>query len=130
MNLEAAKLIRIAADINTTYEGKMSDFIKSAGLFIKAGNFDEADISISKALAAANNRQKVEIKMKVKNFYKNYAKDMLNKDKRKHAMEAYEKLLSLDLDSLEKKETQQGLLQLYEKLGRINDYYSLKKTMT
>ncbi|MEK6933845.1 MAG: hypothetical protein AABW75_03145 [Nanoarchaeota archaeon] len=129
MNLEAGKLMRMAADINTTFEGKMNDFIKSAGLFIKSGSFDEADISISKALANANDRQKVGIKIKIKDIYKNYAKDMLSKDKRKHAMEAYEKVLSLDLDPLEKKDSQKNLLYLYEKLGKIYDYYALKKTM-
>ena len=129
MNLEAGKLIRMAADINTKFEGKMNDFIKSAGLFIKSGSFDEADISISKALANANDRQKVGLKIKIKDIYKIYAKEMLSKDKRKHAMEAYEKVLSLDLDPLEKKESQKNLIYLYEKLGRIYDYYALKKTM-
>lgn len=129
MYLDAAKIVRSAADINTTFEGKMNDFLKSADLFIKAGSFDEADISVSKALAVANDKQKVGIKLKIRDSYRSYAKDMLSKDKRKHAMEAYEKLLSLDLNPLEKKETQKSLLQLYEKLGKINDYYTLQKLM-
>ncbi len=127
MYLEAAKLIRAAADINTTFEGKMQDFVKSTELFIKSGNINEADICFGKALVSANEKQKVGIKIKIKDIYKVQAKEYLNRDKRKHAMETYEKLLTLDLDPLEKKETQQNLLQMYEKLGKVKEYFALQK---
>jgi len=130
MYLEAARLIRIAADINTTYEGKAGDFIRSADLFIKGGNFSEADISVAKALATANDKQKVAIKIKVKEAYKAQAKEFMSKDKRKHALETYEKIASMDLDPLEKKEIQQQLLFLYDKLGKIVESASLKKAMS
>jgi tetratricopeptide (TPR) repeat protein len=130
MYLEAARLIRIAADINTTYEGKASDFIRSADLFIRGGNFSEADISVSKALATANDRQKIAIKIKVKEAYKTQAREFMSKDKRKHALETYEKIVSMDLDPLEKKETQQQLLFLYDRLGMILESANLKKTMS
>lgn len=129
MYLEAGKLTRNAADINTTYEAKMNDFLKSTELFIKAGNFDEADISTTKAFAVANDRQKVEIKIRIREAYKLQANELLKKDKRKQAMESYEKLLRLDLNPGEKKDVQKTLLELYEKLGKIQDYYSLQKMM-
>ncbi len=129
MYLEAGKLMRIAADINTTFEGKTNDFVKSVELFIKSGNYNEADISFNKAMALANERQKVGIKIKIKDFYKSHSRDLISKDKRKHAMEAYEKILTLDLDPIEKKEVQSNLLDLYQKLGKITDYYSLKKNI-
>lgn len=127
MFYEAGRLIRASADINTTFEGKMDDFLKSALLFIKSGNFDEADVSAQKALGSANERQKLEIKIKVKDAYKSQAKEFLKKDKRKHAMDAYEKLLSLNLNVMEKKEIQKELLNLYEKLGKVREFYSLQK---
>lgn len=129
MYLEAGKLIRIAADINTTFDAKMQDFLKSAELYIKAGSYEESDISMTKAFAVANERQKVEIKVKIKESYKKQAQDFLKKDKRKHAAEAYEKLLTLDLNPLEKKEVQKTLLELYQKLGKIRDFYALQKSI-
>ena len=129
MYLEAGKLMRTAADINTTFEGKMQDFWKSSELFIRAGRFDESDISYGKALASGNETQKHALRQKIKQVYREQAKQSLAKDRRKHAAEAYEKLLSLDVDSMEKREIQQQLLKLYEQLGRVKDYYSMQRGM-
>ena len=129
MYLEAGKLIRAAADINTTFENKMNDFMKSTELFIKAGNYDEADISFAKALASANERQKLAIKIKMKDICKMQASEFISRDKRKHAMLAYEKLLAMELDSAEKRGIQQQLLGLYEKLGKVKEYYAIQKNM-
>ena len=127
--LEAGRLMKASADINTTFEGKISDFMKSAELYVKAGSFDESDISFNKALALATQKQKEELKNKRKEIIKKQAEDYAKKDKRKHAMDAYEKLASLDLPLSEKKEVQKALLGLYEKLGKINDYYQVKRAM-
>ena len=129
MFLEAGRLIRIAADINTTFDNKVNDFLKSSELFVKAGSFDESDVSIAKAIAIANDRQKVFIKIKMKDFYKAQALEFLRRDKRKHALETYEKLLTFDLDYLEKKDVQTNLLSLYKQLGQIDDYFSLNRSM-
>lgn len=129
MFLEAAKLLKAGADINTTYQGKIDDYVKAMELFIKAGVFDEADGCYNKALACANDNQKIAIKISRKEHYKTQAKDYMQKDKRKHAMETYEKVLSLDLDPVEKKNAQAELSWLYEKLGKVREYYDLKKGM-
>ena len=126
MYLEAGKMIRIAADINTTYEGKMNDFVKSSELFINGGNYGEADISLNKSFGLANENQKISIKNRIKEAYKNRAKELLSKDKRRNAAEAYEKILTLDLNPLEKNESRQKLLELYGKLGKIKEFYALK----
>ena len=127
MYLESGKLMKASADINTTYDAKMNDFIKSGELFIKSGSYDEADISIQKAFAVANDRQKAAIKSKIKEAYKFQAVDFLKKDKRKHAMAAYEKLLGFDLAPDEKKDVQRNLLSLYEKFGKVREYLDLKR---
>ena len=129
MFVEAGKLMRNSADINTTFIGKISDFMKSAELFSKAGNFEEADISISKALASANTKEKSGIKLKQKLMYMAQAELLLRKDKRKQAMGAYEKLLSFDLTQTEKLNVQNTLLGLYEKLGKIREYMNLKRNL-
>jgi|SRR3989338_8332181 len=128
MHYEAGKMIRAAADINTSFEGKMNDFLKSAVLFVKSGNYAEADISAAKASGSATNVQKVGIKIKLKEAYVEQAQELLKKDKRKHAMETYEKILQFDLNPIEKREVQKLLLGLYEKLGKVKEFYNLQKT--
>lgn len=128
MYSEAGKLMRWSADINTTYDGKVGDFMKSVELYIKAGVFDESDVSFNKALVLANQPQKNEIKTKRKLMYAAQAKEYIKRDKRKHAMETYEKLLTLDLGPNEKKDVQNVLMGLYEKLGKVRDFYNMKKT--
>lgn len=127
MFAEAARLMRNSADINATFDGKMNDFMRSSELFIKGMVYDESDASFGKALALGNQRQKEELKAKRKTIIKLQAQDMLKKDKRKHAMMAFEKYLSLDLSAQERKEAQIILMGLYEKLGKIREFYSLKK---
>ncbi len=130
MFLEAAKLMRVVADINTTFDGKYNDFSKSMELYIKAGEFDQADLSFKKAMACGNERQKLALKIKMKDIYKNRAKEMMLKDKRKNAMDIYEKIASLPfLDAAERKDAQANLLQLYQKLGKIKEYYALDKNI-
>jgi len=118
MFADAGKLMIVSAEINTTFDGKMNDFMKGAEMFVKAGRYDESDIAFQKALACANTSQKVELKIKRKEMIKGHAKDLMKKDKRNNAMQAYEKLLSIELSDPEKREVQNILLGLYEKLGR------------
>jgi len=127
---EAAKMMRNAAEINTTYDGKMTDFMKSCSLFVKSGHFDEADVSFTKAMACASGMQKDRIKAMRKEAFKAQAKEYIARDKRSHAAETYEKLLGLEsLAPDEKREAQSTLLILYEKLGKVKEFYALKANM-
>ncbi len=126
---EAARMMRAAAEINTTYDGKMNDFMRSSLLFIKAGNLAEGDVSFTKALGSATDLQKGRLKAERKGAIKALAKEFAMRDKRSHAVEAYEKLLAMEMAPEEKKEVQNILLGLYEKLGKVKDYYALKGNM-
>lgn len=90
-----------AAEINTTFQNKINDFVKASELFVKAGDYSLAEGSMKKAIALANVKQKVEIKNSVKEFYKAQARVLVGKDRRNHALLAYESLLNLDLDENE-----------------------------
>lgn len=129
MFAEAAKMMKNAAEINTTYDAKMDDFMKSSILFIKAGHFDEADVSFTKALGCATELQKGRLKTERKAAYIAQAKEYMARDRRSHALEAYEKLLMFDLTPEEKNEVQSTLLTLYEKLGKVKEFYALKANM-
>ncbi len=129
MYLEAARMMRNAADINATLDSKFNDFLKTLELFIKAGNYEEVEITYKKALGIGNTKQKVSLKMKMKELYRTQAKELLGRDKRKHALEMYKKLLEFDLDSTERKEVQNVIMHLYEKLGRVREYYDTQRSM-
>jgi len=126
---ESARMIRNAAELSTTYEEKMNDFMKSCTLFIRSGSFDDADVSFTKALGCATELQKGRLKVARKEAYKTQAREYVTKERRSHAVIAYEKLLSFDLSLDEKKEIQSTLLMLYEKLGKVKDFYALKANM-
>src|SRR3989344_1562860 len=114
----AGKMLSFAADINATFNGKISDFLNSTELFIKGGSYDEADLIFRKATSMANISQKTE-----------QAKEHLKKDKRRNAAEVYEKLLTLDLDPQEKDEIKAKLIVLYESLGKIREFYSMRRSL-
>jgi tetratricopeptide (TPR) repeat protein len=131
MLAEAARLVNNAAEINTTYEGMMRDHSVAMQLFIQAGKFDEADVAMNKAIASCNNEsQKSAVKVKRKDAIKTQAEDFLKRDKRKQAMLAYEKLVSLqEVTSDEKRDAQDKLIKLYEQLGKVKEFYGLRKGM-
>ncbi len=130
MLLEAGKMMRAAADINTTPAGKISDYIRSIELLIKSRHFLEVDASMNRALANASERQRKDIRRGVIALYLLYARDCLKKDRRKHAIEAYERVLTFnDLDAQQRQDIHHQLLSLYERLGKMNDYFSLKRIM-
>jgi len=129
MFLEAGKLMRIAADINTTFKGKIQDYLKSIELFVWAGSFVEADISYTKCIGIASESEKIFVKDKVKDYYRTQAKSFIGKGKRSHAVEAFEKLLNFELSLEEKRKVNEQLLELYGKLGKIREYEMLKRSM-
>jgi hypothetical protein len=67
MFLDAGRAMRLAADINTTTQGKITDYLKSAELFIKSGSFDEADVSVMRAINDATDSQKETVYSAVRN---------------------------------------------------------------
>lgn len=129
MYLEAGKMMQSAAPINTTFLSIVGDYTKAAELFVKAGNFDNADIAIEKAMANANDKQRQEIKNKKIDLYKKQADFYYESDKRNSALLAYEKLLSLNLGESERRESQSKLLGLYSRLGKIREFYALRRAM-
>src|SRR3989344_4016634 len=107
------------------------DYLKAMDLFIKGGGFDDADISFTKALGCAEGMQKERIKRTRKEAYLKQADGYLAGDKRKHAMEAYQRYLTFpEVTGDERKSAQQALLGIYEKLGKITEYGNLKRSMT
>ena len=130
MFLESGKLMKASAEINASFDAKVNDYMKSTELFIKAGDFDEADASFSKALGSATEMQKRVLRIKKKDMIKTQAEDYIKRDKRASALKSYEKLLDMpELSSDEKGKIQSNLLDLYQKLGKIREFGNLRKAM-
>jgi len=129
MPLEGAKLMRNVAELEATDGSRINAFIKSAEMYVKANAFEEADISFSKAAINTNESQKAQMKARRRELYLAQAKLLIQKERRAQAIKVYEKLVVMDFAPQEKKEIQQQLLSLYEKLGKMNDYFALKKGM-
>jgi len=129
MFFDAGKMMLAAAPINTTFQAKMNDFVKAAEQFIKAGSFEDADIAFEKALGCGNEKEKEWIKKSRVEYYSKQAEHYFSSGKRNSALIAYEKLLSFNLPESDKKDIQIRLLGLYEKLGKIREFYNLKRVM-
>ena len=100
--------------------------MKASELYIKGGNYEEADRIFSQSLSLGNSKEKSEMKKNFKEYYITQAKIYLNQDKRNYSRIAFEKALTLDLDIDERRKIQKQLLDLYDKLGMIKEFYSLK----
>jgi len=129
MFLEAAKMIKNAAEINTTFKDKINDYVRAVELYIKGSNYDEADLVLAQGLALASKQEKDALKNRVKEFYKSQAKFLFNEDKRNQARLAYEKLLTLDISFSERLDIQKELLKVYDKLGLVKEYFAVKRSI-
>lgn len=129
MFLESAKMLKSAAEINTTFKDKIRDYLKAVDMFIRGGDFVEADRLFAQALALGNDSEKMQMKMQRKNSYLSQARFFLSNDKRNNARLIFEKTLTLELDMHEKKDVQKQLLELYNKLGLVREFYKLQDSM-
>lgn len=128
MFLDAGRAMRLAADINTTTQGKITDYLKSAELFIKSGSFDEADVSVMRAINDATDSQKETVYSAVKEYYRTHAKLSIAKSKRAQAIKMYERMLNIRMSPQEREEVKKELLELYNQTGKVREYYALKRT--
>ncbi len=115
---EAAKNYNNAALISIPFFDKMKYFVKEAELYIHAGDFEKSDQAKKKAMGEANSVEKEEIYFTIKEFYKKEAETYEKDLKRAHAARIYEKLLNMRLNELEKREIQDKLAEIYDKLGK------------
>ncbi len=127
---EAAKNMEAVADVSVTFKDKIDAFLKMIELYVKASMFDMADNALRKAMSCANASQRVNIRMNVKEMYKNQAIKYEKIDKPGNAMKIYEKLMALEEDASAKNEVKKKLLPIYERLGKIREYSALSRTMS
>ncbi len=125
----AAKMFDNIALVSIAFSEKIKHYIKESELYIKAGVFEKADEAMKKAMNQANAVEKQDIHFVVKNFYKRQAEVYEKEMKRNNALRIYEKLLETNITDLEKQEIKKKVLDLYEKLGKLKEYFILKKSI-
>ncbi len=124
---DAGRAMTSAGEINASSSGKISDFLKAVEYFVKGGDFEGVQKALSRALSSAQEFEKKGIKEKIKSMYIAQARELTNKNKRRQAIGFYEALFEFDLDAREKEEVDSNLLALYKSMGRIEDYFILKR---
>ena len=125
---EAAKMWNNISLSSLTFKEKMQSYVKEAELFIKAGKFDEADEAVKKALGDAHGPERDSVTKTIKAFYKEQALVYEKENRRSNAAKIYEKLLEMSITPQERQEIKEKLLPLYERLGRVTEYFTLKKS--
>ncbi len=124
---DVAKMYEGIAGISIAFSEQIKNYLKATEYYIKAGFFDKADYSMRKALNEANSVEREEINFSVKDFYKKQAEEYERNLKRNSATRIYEKLLEMNITDSERKEIKERLIELYEKLGKLKEFYAMKK---
>jgi len=124
---DAAKMYEGIASISIAFSEQIKNHLKATEYYIRAGFFDKADYSMKKALNVANAVERNEINFVVKDFYKRRAEEYERGLKRNSAAKIYEKLLEMNISDQERKEIKEKLMELYEKLGRLKEFYAIKR---
>lgn len=125
---EAAKMWNNIAIAGLTFKEKVQSYVKEAELYIKGGKLDEADESVKKAIGEAHGPERDNVLKIVKEFYKQQASVYEKENRRAQAVRVYEKLLQMNITPQERQEIKDKLLPLYEKLGKVKEYFILKKS--
>ncbi|MFH1326885.1 MAG: hypothetical protein ABIH59_02035 [archaeon] len=123
---EAAKMYNNIAIASIAFSEKIKNHVKEAELYIKSGNFEDANNSVKKAMNDAKVDQRAEIYVVIKIFYKKQAEVYEKQRKRSSAVRIYEKLLEMNISEEERVEIKEKLMNLYEKLGRLKEYFTIK----
>ena len=122
-----AKMYEGIASISIAFSEQIKNHLKATQYYIQAGFFDKADYSMKKALNEANSVERNDINFAIKDFYKRQAEEYEREFKRNHAAKIYEKLLEMNITDEERREIKEKLMELYEKLGRLNEFYAMKR---
>ncbi|MEK6926041.1 MAG: hypothetical protein AABW50_02065 [Nanoarchaeota archaeon] len=126
MFAEAAKTYNAIAIASVTFSDKTKNHIKEADMHIKSGSFEYVDAAMKKAMTEVGTAERNKIYSSIKEFYKKQAEVYIKDNRRNQAMKIYEKLMQMSISDMERTEIKGKLLNLYESLGRIKEYFALK----
>lgn len=126
---DVAKMYNLLALSSITFNEKIQHYVKETEFYIKAGFFNDADEAMKKASGEATDRQRGEIYNAIKEFYKKQGEAYAKQNRKTNAVKIYEKLLTMKISDSERVETKAKLMALYESIGRVKEYFALKRGM-
>ena len=128
MFIEAAKMANNTALMTLIIAEKVKYHVREAEMYVKAGTFERVDEALKKAMGeVVPDRDKQNIYVQIKEFYKIQAEAHAKSNKRNNAVKIYEKLLQMKISDEERAAIKQKLIGLYESTGRLKEYFALKK---
>ena len=116
----AAKMYDNLAILSIAFSEKIGHYVKETEMYIKSGEFINADEAMKKALGDSNASQRSEINFSVKDFYKRQAETYEKELRRGSAVKIYEKMLEMNISDSERAEIKGKLSALYAKLGKFD----------
>jgi tetratricopeptide (TPR) repeat protein len=123
---DAAKALGNAAVNCLTFREKVECLIKVTKAYIDAGNFEEADKSLKKALLESEQRNRKNIYEDIVEYYNKQAESLNKGGKKGHASKYYEKLLKMKINDEKKEEIKSKLEEIYERLGKMKELRLLR----
>ena len=111
-----------------SYKDKEKYYIAEAELYIMSGHLEKVNTAMKDAMSNANATERENIIYTIKEFYKIQANTYENELKRRKASEIYEKVLEMSLLPSERQKIKDKLLELYDKLGKTQEYFRLKNS--
>ena len=126
---EGAKMYGSAGDLSLAFAEKVKHYLKETELYVKAGSFDRVENAMRKAINEGNAKDKENIQISVKMFFKEQAQLHEKELKRSNALKYYEKMLEMKLSDQERLEVREKILDLYKKLGKITESRALERSL-
>lgn len=118
---KAARAISNKAGMEITFREKIDSYITAAEFYSLVGKIDDADEMFVRASRDANNEQKNKIRLARKNIYFKCAKELEDSGKKAGAAKFYERLIKMNIESVEKNVIKDKLLKTYKSLGLFRE---------
>ena len=117
----AARAMATKAGMEVMFRDKVDSYVTAAELFARIGKVDDADDMFVRASRDSSEGEKVKVRLARKNIYLVSANELEAKGKRASAVKFYEKLMTMNLEDVEKDEIRVKLLERYKALGMFRE---------
>jgi len=125
----AAKVLENAADAATIFSDKKSLYMNVGSLYIKAMDYLLADDAFRKAIDAASTGEKARLTGDIRGIFLREAEALDKDGKIAKAVKLYERILRTATATEEKRKVMTSLMNLYEKLARVNDFMAMRESL-
>jgi tetratricopeptide (TPR) repeat protein len=129
MFFEAAEVYNKLVEIALTPQDKVNYRTKATECYVKTGFYDKADLSMKNLSSEAKASDKAKINSSMKDFYLKQAETYEKEKRRARAIQAYQKLIEMNLLEVEKNHINRKLLELYKETGMIREFMDMKKKL-